>query len=456
VVVWLERPDGTRTWLSVNAQPLLGADGKPVSVVASFFDITERKRAEGERSLLLERERKARADAEAANRLKDEFLATVSHELRTPLTAILGWSRLLSARKMQPERLAHALGVIERNAQVQRALVEDLLDVSSIITGKLRLEVQPVDLADVVDRAIETVRPAAQAKEIRLLRTLDVGGGELAGDPNRLRQVVWNLLSNAIKFTPRGGQVVVRLDAADGYRLLEVRDTGEGIAPAFIPHLFERFRQADSSPTRVHGGLGLGLAIVRHVVELHGGRVRAESEGVGQGTRFVVELPISKAVQPVAEEDDPEDSVPPGPVPPPDLTGVRVLVVEDKPDAREVLVAALEQYGANVIAAASASEALDTLERFEPRVLVSDIGMPGEDGYSLLRQVRALSREELCRVPVVALTGFAGPAERARALDAGFQSHVAKPVDPLALAKVVSRLARSVGGPPLEKSSETR
>ncbi|HLL54902.1 MAG TPA: ATP-binding protein [Myxococcaceae bacterium] len=455
VVVGLERPDGTRTWLSVNAQPLFGAGGEPVSVVASFFDITDSKRAEEERSLLLERERKARADAEAANRLKDEFLATVSHELRTPLTAILGWSKLLLARRMPPERQAHALEVIERNAQAQRALVEDLLDVSRIITGKLRLEVQPVDLSEVVDRAIETVRPAAQAKEIRLLRTLDTGGGELSGDPNRLQQVVWNLLSNAIKFTPRGGQVVVRLDATDGYRVLEVRDTGEGIAPAFIPHLFERFRQADSSATRVHGGLGLGLAIVRHVVELHGGRVRADSEGLGKGTRFVVELPIAQAA-PVSEEEDLEDSVPPGPVPPPDLTGVRVLVVDDKPDAREVLVAALQQYGANVIAAASTAEALGTLERFEPRVLVSDLGMPGEDGYSLLRQVRALSREELGRVPVVALTGFAGSAERARALEAGFQSHVAKPVDPLALAKVVSRLARGGGGPPLEKSSETR
>ena len=407
---------------------------------------------EDERVRLLAAEQEARAAAEAANRSKDEFLATLSHELRTPLNAILGWAQLLRVGALPADETSQGLETIERNAKAQAQLVDDLLDLSRIIAGKVRVEVGPVDLVAVVEGALDSVRPAADAKGIAVIPVLDAHAGPVVGDANRLQQVAWNLLSNAIKFTPRGGRVDVWLCGTESDAELTVSDNGTGIRREFLPHVFDRLRQADGSTTRRHGGLGLGLAIVRHLVELHGGTVSAFSEGEGRGSSFTVRLPLSTGPRRfigrhVLSEPGTE-SVPPGgaPIAPSahtrSLEGAKVLVVDDEPDAREIVQVSLEQRGATVSTAASAAEALVAMRGAggPPDVLLSDIGMAGEDGYSLIGQVRQLSDVDGGNVPAVALTAYARDEDRTRALDAGFQEHVSKPVEPAHLAAVVARL----------------
>ena len=412
------------------------ADGQP-RFAGITQNITERKRAEVERERLL-------SEAQEANRLKDEFLATLSHELRTPLTAILGWSRLLQSSNFDAAATVRALGTIERNAQAQTQLIDDLLDTSRIITGKLRLEVRPVNLVSVVAAAVETARPAADARDIRLQTQLDAQAGPISGDPDRLQQVVWNLLSNALKFTPEGGRVEVRLERVGSHVEITVADTGRGIAPEFLPHVFDRFRQADQTTTRMHGGLGLGLAIVRQLVELHGGSVHVESAGEGRGTSFTVSLPLQAQRQETPNDTTRAHAAAYGYGElqcPPELAGLRVLVVDDEADTRELLAAVLNSCGARVTLAASAAEAFRHVERARPDVLVTDIGMPEEDGYSLLARIRELPRERGGEIPAAALTAYARAEDRVRALRSGFQMHVSKPVEPAELITVVAGLA---------------
>ncbi|HXE80549.1 MAG TPA: response regulator [Vicinamibacterales bacterium] len=401
-------------------------------------EIAERRRIEEERALLLQREQQA-------NRLKDEFLATVSHELRTPLNAILGWARVLRTANLTAALQSRALESIERNALAQARLIEDILEVSRIVTGKLRLRVGPLDLVQVVDAAIDVIRPAADAKEIRLEYDRPREPWKAVGDFDRLQQIVWNLLSNAVKFTPRHGLVRVILRRADGWDQLIVEDSGKGIDPAFLPHVFAPFRQGDASTTRDHGGLGLGLAIVKQLVELHGGSVRAESEGPGKGSRFTVMLPVPahRAEAPVEAAERVAARLNDAAAGAPVLTGVRVLVVDDDVDSRELIAATLGHYGAIVVEAGSAAEAMERLREDKPDVLLSDIGMQGEDGYAFIRRVRALPRQDGGLVPAVAVTAYAAAGDRANALSAGFQLHVSKPFDPVALARTVERLARS-------------
>ncbi|WP_341528945.1 response regulator [Nostoc sp. UHCC 0302] len=386
-------------------------------------------------------------EAQNTNRMKDEFLATLSHELRSPLNAMLGWIRLLNTRNFDEVTKTRAMETIERSAKSQAQLVEDLLDVSRIIQGKLRLNVRPIELSSVIEAAIETVRPAIQAKEIQFQVVLDPKAGPVAGDSDRLQQVVWNLLSNAIKFTPKGGDVIVRLEPVNSHVEITVKDTGQGINSEFVPYVFDRFRQADSSITRVYSGLGLGLAIVRHLVELHGGTVMADSQGVGHGATFKVKLPLIPAqvransilrVHPTVKSEVLLDNLP-------SLNGVRVLIVDDETDSRDFLFATLEQYGADVTAVASASEALAGMIKMKLDVLISDIGMPFEDGYSLIRKVRRLTKEQGGQIPAIALTAYARPEDRMRAIAAGFQMHVPKPVEPAELATVVASLTGRTG-----------
>jgi PAS domain S-box-containing protein len=391
-------------------------------------------------------------EAQEVNRLKDEFLATLSHELRTPLTAVLGWTRLLGTGQLDKATSARALETIERNAQSQVQLIDDILDVSRIIRGKLRLSVRPVELAPVIEAAVDSVRPAADAKGIRLQVILDPRTGPVSGDPDRLQQVVWNLISNAIKFTPKDGRVQVTLARVDSHLEIAVSDTGQGIGAEFLPYVFDRFRQADPTPTRAHGGLGLGLAIVRHLVELHGGSVKAESNGAGRGATFRVMLPLLAATRNTVSA--PAESVESEPQSgtrvtgffdsfecPPELDGLRVLVVEDDDDSRGMLVAVLEQCRAEVVAVAGAEAAMRVLEGWRPDVIVSDIEMPGEDGFTLMRRLRGLPAERGGDIPAAALTAYARPEDRMRALMAGFQIHVPKPVEPAELVAVVASLA---------------
>jgi signal transduction histidine kinase/ActR/RegA family two-component response regulator len=387
-----------------------------------------------ERARLHEAERAARREAEAANRAKDEFLATASHELRAPLNAIVSWAEVVRAGKRDEVTVARALETIERNAKLQERLISDLLDVSQIVTGRLRLDIEPVDLVAVIGTAIDVVRPAANAKGLRVETVLDPSARFVSGDPGRLQQILWNLLSNAVKFTPKSGRVEVRLRRVDSQAELAVSDTGAGISAEFLPHVFERFRQADGPSGRAQGGLGLGLAIVRHLVELHGGTVHADSPGEGQGATFTLKLPLAAVRVAVSGiEGVPLE----GPLV---LAGVRALVVEDEADARELLRTVLEASGAVVTAAGSVAEALEALERDRPEVLVSDIAMPGDDGYALIRKVRALPPERGGRLPAVAVTAHARAQERTRALVAGFQLHVPKPVEPAELVAVVASL----------------
>ncbi|HEY1403375.1 MAG TPA: GAF domain-containing protein, partial [Pyrinomonadaceae bacterium] len=392
-------------------------------------------------------------EAQEVNRLKDEFLATLSHELRTPLTAVLGWTRLLGTGQLDGETHKRALETIERNAQSQVQLIDDILDVSRIIRGKLRLDVRPAELAPIIESAVDSVRPAAEAKAIRLQVVLDPQAGRVSGDPDRLQQIVWNLLSNAIKFTPKEGRVQVLLARINSHIELTVSDTGQGIEKQFLPYVFDRFRQADPSTTRTHGGLGLGLAIVRHLVELHGGTVTAESEGAGQGTTFKVSLPLlivhrselaSNSGEHVVAAEHPTADVRRPLEFASDLEGLRVLLVEDEPDSREMLVVVLKQCRAEVRAVSNAHDALLQVESWRPDVLISDIEMPGEDGYTLIRKVRSLPPERGGKIPAAALTAYARAEDRMRALLAGFQLHVPKPVEPAELAAVVASLAGRV------------
>jgi CheY-like chemotaxis protein/nitrogen-specific signal transduction histidine kinase len=413
------------------------AGGAVAGIFVHGIDITEQVRA--------------RFAAEEANRAKDEFLATLSHELRTPLNAILGWSRMLSDHRLNEEDRVQALEAVQRNAQLQAQLVEDILDVSRIITGKLRLQVRPVELEAVVEAAVEAVLPTAQAKSIRVQRVLESGTSTVSGDFNRLQQVVWNLLSNAIKFTPKGGRVQVRLERVNSQVEIIVSDTGEGISPEVLPYIFDRFRQADSSSTRQYGGLGLGLAIVRHLVEMHGGTADAESAGQGRGAIFTVRLPLiatrSMEVSPQAEErvhPAAENFIAARGLAfdcPPALQGLHVLVVDDDEDARHLIKTVLEQCEAQVTVVASAAAALRALQDSRPDVLVSDLGMPEEDGYSLISKVRSLPPEQGGSIPAAALTAYARVEDRMRVLRSGFQIHLPKPVEPAELVAVVANLA---------------
>jgi PAS domain S-box-containing protein len=397
---------------------------------------------------LYEAEQAARAQAERMSDMKDEFLATLSHELRTPLSAILGWSQVLRRRQVGETELQHALDVIERNARVQTRLIEDLLDMSRITSGKVRLDIQPLQPVSFVEAALETVRPAADAKGIRLEKMLDPVAGPVSGDPNRLQQVVWNLLSNAIKFTPKDGKVQVVLQRVNSHIEISVADTGVGIKTEFLPHVFERFRQADAATTRRYSGLGLGLSIVKHLVELHGGTVRADSLGEGRGTTFSVHLPLT-AVQRGADKGERHHPRTPKDLPQDyrvaNLSGVKVLVVDDEPDARDLLRRVLTDCGAEVMVAATAAEALRMVQNARPDLLVSDVGMPDTDGFELLKQIRALGAARGGRLPAIALTAFARSEDRTRALRAGFLVHVSKPVEPSELVATVASVAGRTG-----------
>jgi signal transduction histidine kinase len=404
-------------------------------------EIGERQRAEEERNLLLVREQEARRQAEEANQLKDEFLATLSHELRTPLSAMLGWAQMLRTGKLDAATAERALETIERNARAQAQLISDLLDVSRIITGKLRLDLRPVELPRILDAALESLRPAADAKAILLVVRIVPPSTAVLGDADRLQQVVWNLVSNAVKFTPRGGRVEVLLEDVPPHVEFRVIDTGIGIRPDFLPHVFDRFRQAESSLTRAHGGLGLGLSIVRHLVELHGGSVAVASAGEGQGATFAVRLPawtdLSAAAVTSAPRAADEVRVWDRPTL---LAGVHVLALEDEADTRDLLVAALGRCGARVTAVSSVVAAIAVLDRSLPDVLLSDIGVPGEDGYSLIRQVRSREPARGGAIPAAALTAYARHEDRLRALASGFQLHLAKPIDPAELVAIIARL----------------
>jgi signal transduction histidine kinase/ActR/RegA family two-component response regulator len=414
----------------------------------------ESARLAAERARLLDNERAAREDAEMANRLKDEFLATLSHELRTPLTAVLGWARMLRLGHADEQSMERGLASIERNAAAQARLVDDLLDVSRIVSGKMRLDVRVVDLPAVVESAVEAVRPAASAKQIRLQTSLDPLAGPVVGDPDRLQQVVWNLVSNSVKFTPRAGEVWVRLTRGDSHVEIAVSDTGQGMAPEVVPHVFERFRQADSSSTRAHGGLGLGLALVKHLVELHGGSVFAQSTGPGQGATFSVRLPIRVDAERLPAADVPRragEATAPNVSANGSLERVRLLCVDDEVDTLELFTQILADTGAEIVTATSVAEAMAQFAQRRPDVLVCDIEMPGEDGYSLVRRVRGLAAEDGGGVPAVAVTAYGRAEDRARLLAAGYDGYIAKPVEPGELVAVVVALAqrsRRDGGHP--------
>ena len=403
---------------------------------------------------LYELEQRSRRAAEDANQLKDEFLATLSHELRTPLTSIVGWVHMLRTGRLAESDQRRALETIERNARAQQQIIEDILDVSRIMTGKLRLELTPVNVVEAVEAAIDALRPLMDAKEQQLVRIVESPAVTVLGDRNRLQQVFWNLISNAIKFTPKGGRIQLALKREDSTVEITVHDSGEGIAAEFLPHVFDRFKQADSSTTRPHGGIGLGLSIVRHLLELHGGTVKAASPGPGKGSTFTVCLPVAVAV---AREEPRRGGTPrsrakeAGAVPTAaayDIKGLRVLVLDDEPDARELIAAILSRSGASVEAAASVREALQRVPQWKPDVIVSDIGMPGEDGYAFMHKLRRLPSEEGGTIPAAALTAYARAEDRLRSLSAGFQTHVSKPVDPVELVAVVASLGGRTGRGP--------
>jgi PAS domain S-box-containing protein len=423
------RKDGSRVWVSNSVAPVIGAGGKIESVVCVTIDISRSKRADEERERLLQNEQAAREEAERANRLKDEFLATVSHELRTPLNAILGWSQMLQNSNLDEAAAKRALSTIERNARAQNQLIDDLLDVSRIITGQLRLNVRAVDLSSVIMAAVDAAGPAAEAKNIRLQTLIDPQAGQISGDP---------------------GRVQARLERVNSHVEIVVSDTGIGIEPEFLPFVFERFRQSDGSTTRSHGGLGLGLAIVRQLVELHGGTVSVESEGEGKGATFIVNLPLLPIrkepesdvprIHPTAQNGSPAHC-------PPELSGLRVLLVDDEADSRDLLNFVLESCEAQVLTTSSAAEALELIKRERFDVIVSDIGMPEEDGYSLIRKIRALSNELGGNTPAIALTAYARAEDRVQALRSGFQMHIAKPVEAVELIAAVANLAGRMRNP---------
>lgn len=465
------RKDGQIIPVSLSLSPIKNSAGEITAASAIARDITERRRAETEREELLAREQAARKEAEQAynlsaeslrreqaarkqaeeaSRMKDEFLATVSHELRTPLNAILGWAGILRRNSADTNMSAQAVETIERNARAQTQLIEDLLDVSRIITGRMRLDVQPVEIPVIIQAAVDAIHPAADAKEIQLQVVIDSKAGPISGDPNRLQQIVWNLLSNAVKFTPKGGKVQVQLERTNSYIDITVSDTGNGISSEFLPYVFDRFRQADSSYTRTHGGLGLGLAIVRQLVELHGGTVAAQSAGEEQGATFTVKLPITISKDVAAYSTGSLEarerraiSIPTEYAP--RLDGLRLLIVDDEPDACELLLTILKECGAEAQATGSAAEGLEVLRQWRPDVLISDIGMPYEDGYSLIGKIRALLNEEGGQIPAIALTAHVRAEDRLRALSSGFDAQVSKPLEPVELITVIANLARRTG-----------
>ena len=435
---------------AVRISPL-SHDGEIIGTLTIIEDVTERVAREAElqaqieaRSRLLSSEKLARNESERANRLKDEFLATISHELRNPLNAILGWAHMLRLGKLTPPNVERAVETIYRNAKSQAQLVSDLLDVSRIISGKLRLDVRQVDLLSIVNAAIDSIRPAAEAKSIRLQTMLDPAAGPISGDADRLQQIVWNLLTNAVKFTPKGGRIQVKVQRVDSHAEIVVSDSGVGINKEFLPYVFDRFRQADASITRTQGGLGLGLSIVHQLVDLHGGSVSVRSDGEGKGSAFTISLPFVGVVSSTTETEAASaahsdeiaslDGLP-------SLEGLKVLAVDDEADTRELIREVLKECGAEVILSCSAAEALEALEQHKPDILISDLGMPDEDGYSLITKIRALPSERGGHIPAAALTAYARAEDRMRVLRSGFQFHLPKPVDSAELVTVVASLA---------------
>src|SRR5215217_4552758 len=428
----------------------LSHEGRVIGTLTIIEDVTERVAREAalqaqieERSRLLSSEKLARNEAERANRLKDEFLATISHELRNPLNAILGWAHMMRLGKLNEANTERAVETIYRNAKSQTQLVADLLDVSRIISGKLRLDVRTVDLISIVNAAIDSVRPAVEAKGIQLQTMLNTEAGPISGDADRLQQIVWNLLTNAVKFTPKGGSIQVNVQRVDSHAEIVVSDSGVGISKEFLPYVFDRFRQADASTTRTHGGLGLGLSIVRQLVDLHGGSVSVHSEGEGKGATFTINLPFVAVV-----DQNETETAHAGQIDEtlsfeglPSLRGLKVLVVDDEADTRELIGQVLEECGSEVIISRSAAEALLALEEHKPDILISDLGMPDEDGYSLISKIRALPSEQGGQIPAAALTAYARAEDRMRVLRSGFQFHLPKPVDAAELVTVVASLA---------------
>jgi PAS domain S-box-containing protein len=418
--------------------------GKLVSVLSLVLDVTARQSAEEERAASLLRERDARRHAEEADRLKDEFLATLSHELRTPLTSILGWASMIRNGEVEGNNASRAIETIERNARSQARLIDDLLDVSRIITGNLRLDLHPLNLAPIVEGALDALRPTADVKGIKLQTHFVPEECLVKGDPNRLRQVIWNLLSNAIKFTQRGGRVSIDLTCVESTARLTVSDTGDGISAEFLPYVFDRFRQAEGSISRKQGGLGLGLAVARHLVELHGGTITAESEGLGNGAVFTVDLPLAQERRDPARAEERRREVErrhsrSGVI---RLDGIHVLLVEDDDDSRKLLGTMVKHYGAKVTSTKSAAKALEVFENEVPDVIISDIGMPDQDGYELIRKLRALPVEKGGNIPAIALTGYASRKDRERALNSGYNQHIAKPIEQ---ADMISAIAALVG-----------
>ncbi len=447
--------DGRHLFLEVVMSPINDEQGEVIGISTIARDMTERKRTAEK---LLYREQAARRQAEQANRLKDEFLTTVSHELRTPLNAILGWSQILQTHNLDASETNKALDTITRSARAQNRLIDDLLDVSRIITGKLRLDIRAVDLPGVISAAVDAARPAAEAKNLRLQTLIDPQAELILGDPDRLQQVVWNLLSNAVKFTPKEGRVQIRLERINSHVEIVISDTGKGIEPEFLPNVFDRFRQSDGSMTRRHGGLGLGLAIVRQLVELHGGTVSVSSAGEGQGATFTVTLPLL----PVSREragDAPPSVNPPMQISvattdcPPELTDLSVMFVDDDADSRYLFSLVLDACGAKVMTANSASEAFEMIKREKFDVVISDIGMPDEDGFSLIGKIRDLPNEQGGTVPAIALTAYARAEDRVQMLRSGFQMHLAKPVEPAELVAAVANLAGRTRNPNLDKNA---
>jgi PAS domain S-box-containing protein len=427
--------DGSEVDINVSLAPIHDSDGNCSCFIMTAVDITLSKQVEAERRVLLQREQKARADAEKASRIKDEFLAIVSHELRTPLNAILGWTKLISSGRIKPERFEQALEVIDRNATLQAQLIEDLLDISRIIRGKLHLELNSVNLAEVIRETVETLALAAEAKSINVQVNLDSNVKNIVGDSNRISQILWNLLSNAIKFTHNGGSVEIYLSEINSTAQIQISDTGIGISSDFLDSIFEYFHQVDGSTTRSKGGLGLGLAITRHLVDAHGGTIAAESLGEEQGATFTVKFPIKSSdvkSEPLPTSEDSDKQ----------LCGIKALLVDDEPDARELLAFILEEQGAEIELAGSAKQALDKLESFLPDIIISDIGMPGENGISLLKKIRALPRDRGGDIVAIALTAFATEDDRKKCLDAGFQVHLAKPFDADRLISIVIDLTK--------------
>ena len=436
------RKDGRLLDVSLTISPIRDSTGQIIGASKIARDITAQKQAERDLASLLMREQSARAEAEAANRAKDDFLTTLSHELRTPLNAVYGWAAMLRNAQLDPATLEKAIDAIMRNANAQVQLIDDLLDVSRIASGKLRLEMRPVAPRDVIEAAVEAVRPAAMVKNIGTHLDLSPATGPIAGDANRLQQIVWNLLSNAVKFTPPGGRVDVSLREVGEHIEIAVRDSGAGIAPDFLPHVFERFRQADSSSTRTHGGLGLGLTLVKQLVELHGGTVRAESAGLGRGATFTIALPLSSASAPAGEAARATTLLALPASRTSQLEGIRVLVIDDDLDGAILLTTILERAGAAAEVAHSAAEGFKLFSIAPPEVVISDIEMPEEDGYSLISRIRALAPARGGRVPAIALTAYGRREDRLRAIAAGFSMHLPKPVHPEELVTLVASLAR--------------